>query len=250
MPGSRVASYASTGDRTFVSDDGHTTFALVYPRPDPDSAFGDNPKAEEAARTAIAGATVGGASVHLTGFDALQQESGGSDGPGVLFDRRCSRPDRRVPLVFTGDLANEFLVDYQPERSGGETFYSLPRLPPGALRSLLVRGLDTCHREVGVFEAWSLGLVQPYAVAVDTYMWLPETFLGVPDRKEQFARAIFGSAMPSYVLARPKTRAQVGGSQAEGGTLDERGPLTRAARPSSRARRRRSAIRRMSTRSV
>src|SRR6187431_1157509 len=31
LPGSRVASYASTGDRAFVSKDGHTTFAIVYP---------------------------------------------------------------------------------------------------------------------------------------------------------------------------------------------------------------------------
>jgi asparagine synthetase B (glutamine-hydrolysing) len=128
-------------------------------------------------------------------------------------------PTEGMPLVFTGDLANEFLVDYEPEHYGGETFYSLPRLPPGALRSFLVRGLDTCHREVGVFEAWSLALIQPYAIAVDAYMQLPEDFLGVPDRKEQLARAIFGDAMPSYVLTRRKTRAQIGGSQAEGGTL-------------------------------
>jgi RND superfamily putative drug exporter len=86
LPGSRIASYASTGDRAFVSDDGQTTFALVYPRPDPDSAFGDNPKAEENARAATAGATVGGAPVHLTGFDALQQSSGSSEGPGVLLE--------------------------------------------------------------------------------------------------------------------------------------------------------------------
>src|SRR6266567_3203286 len=45
LPGSRVASYASTGDKAFVSNDGHTTFAIVYPRPDPDSSFGDNPQA-------------------------------------------------------------------------------------------------------------------------------------------------------------------------------------------------------------
>jgi asparagine synthetase B (glutamine-hydrolysing) len=124
-----------------------------------------------------------------------------------------------MPLVFTGDLANEFLIDYQPERYRGETYYSLPRLPPVALRSLLVRGLDTCHREVGVFEAWALSLIQPYAVAVDTYMSLPEAFLRAPDRKEQLSRAIFGGAMPGYVLTRGKTRAQVGGAQAGGGVL-------------------------------
>ena len=49
LPGSRLASYASTGDSAFVSKDGRTTFALVYPQPDPDSAFGENPKAEKAA---------------------------------------------------------------------------------------------------------------------------------------------------------------------------------------------------------
>ena len=86
LPGSRVASYASTGDRTFVSRDGRTAFAIAYPRPDPDSQFGDNPKAEKAARHALAGATVAGQPVHLTGFDALQQQSGGSDGPGVALE--------------------------------------------------------------------------------------------------------------------------------------------------------------------
>src|SRR5262245_51320657 len=86
LPGSRVASYASTGSKTFVSDDGHTTFAIAYPPPDPDSAFGDNPEAAKRAQSALAGASVGGAPVHLTGFDALQQESGGSDGPGVLLE--------------------------------------------------------------------------------------------------------------------------------------------------------------------
>ena len=86
LPGSRIASYASTHNRAFVSADGRTTFALVYPTPDPNSAFGDNPKAEQHARAAIAGSTIGGAPVHLTGFDALQKASGGGNGPGVLLE--------------------------------------------------------------------------------------------------------------------------------------------------------------------
>jgi RND superfamily putative drug exporter len=85
LPNSRIASYASTGDRTFVSDDGRTTYALVYPTPS-DSAFGDNPDAEKDARAALHGATVGGAAVHLTGFDALAQDAGGDEGPGVLLE--------------------------------------------------------------------------------------------------------------------------------------------------------------------
>jgi asparagine synthetase B (glutamine-hydrolysing) len=117
-------------------------------------------------------------------------------------------------IVFTGDLANEFLVDYQPERYRGETYYQLPSLHPSALRASLVRGLDTCHREVGVFAAWGLPLVQPYAVAVDAYLALPEEFLRIPDRKERLCRAVFGELLPPYVYSRPKARAQVGGADA------------------------------------
>ena len=87
LPNSRLASYASTGDKTFLSDDGRTTFAIVYPQPDPDSAFGENPKAEKAASAALEGATVAGQPVHLTGFDALFEDSGAdSDGPGLLLE--------------------------------------------------------------------------------------------------------------------------------------------------------------------
>src|SRR6201999_91712 len=86
LPGSRIAGYASTGDKTFVSADGKTTFVIAYPPPDPDQPFGDNPEAEKKARAALAGATVGGAPVHLSGFDALNNQSGDSDGPGVLIE--------------------------------------------------------------------------------------------------------------------------------------------------------------------
>jgi putative drug exporter of the RND superfamily len=87
LPQARIASYASTGDRTFVSDDGRTAYALVYPLPDPNEQFGENPAAYEGASKALEGATVGGAPVKLTGFDALAEDSGGGgDGPGVLLE--------------------------------------------------------------------------------------------------------------------------------------------------------------------
>jgi len=100
LPGARVASYASTSDPAFVSRDGRTTFALVYPTPDRDATFGENPRAEKAARAALAGATVAGAHVHLTGFDALQQESGGSDGPGVLLEALLGAAGALAVLAF------------------------------------------------------------------------------------------------------------------------------------------------------
>ena len=100
LPGARVASYASTGDHAFVSRDRRTTFALVYPTPDRDATFGENPRAEKAARAALAGATVAGAHVHLTGFDALQLQSGGGDGPGVLLEALLGAAGALAVLAF------------------------------------------------------------------------------------------------------------------------------------------------------
>jgi RND superfamily putative drug exporter len=100
LPGSRVASYASTGNKAFVSDDGHTTFAIVYPKPDPDSAFGDNPNAAKDVKAAASGMTVAGAPVHVTGFDALQDSTGGGDGPGVLVEALLGGFGALIVLAF------------------------------------------------------------------------------------------------------------------------------------------------------
>src|SRR5205814_1917085 len=40
----------------------------------------------KAARAALLGATVAGAPVHLTGYDALQAQAGGGNGPGVFLE--------------------------------------------------------------------------------------------------------------------------------------------------------------------
>ena len=122
-------------------------------------------------------------------------------------------------LVLTGDLANEFLVDYHQERYNGATYYELPRLPAVALRASLVRGLDTCHRETGVFATWGLSVVQPYAVAVDAYLALDGQFLGREERKQQLGREVFGDLVPGYVYSRPKVRAQAGSPELGGGVL-------------------------------
>lgn len=101
LPDSRIASYASTGDETFVSDDGRTTFAVVYPQPDPGSAFGENPRAEKAASAALEGATVAGQPVHLTGFDALFEDSGAdNEGPGVLLEAVLGGTGALLVLTF------------------------------------------------------------------------------------------------------------------------------------------------------
>ncbi len=86
LPGTRMAGFASTNSKTFLSRDGRTTFIVAYPPPDPKQAFNDNPNAAKKATAALKGVTIAGAPVHLTGFDALSVQSGGGNGPGVLLE--------------------------------------------------------------------------------------------------------------------------------------------------------------------
>jgi hypothetical protein len=90
LPKARTASYASTGNRAFVSDDGRTTFALVYI---PAKGGVDPGWVEaQAAQKALNGVTVGGSAVEVTGLDALRSSAGESDqGAGVLRGRPLAR---------------------------------------------------------------------------------------------------------------------------------------------------------------
>ena len=81
LPEARIASYASTGDRAFVSRDGRTTFALVE-IPARGGVDQGQPEAR-LAQKAIAGVTVGGADVRVTGLDALRATGNDTQGTGV-----------------------------------------------------------------------------------------------------------------------------------------------------------------------
>ena len=88
LPGSRVASYGSTGAPGYVSDDGSTTFAVAYPKIDPELGPTGGEIAPEtlaAAREVTGAATVGGAEVMLTGESALNDEPAERDGGGPEF---------------------------------------------------------------------------------------------------------------------------------------------------------------------
>jgi RND superfamily putative drug exporter len=74
LPDARLASYASTRDRTFVSEDGRTTFALVYVRRG--SPLEGGKEDARRAEAALDGVTVGGSPVRVTGFDALRADAG------------------------------------------------------------------------------------------------------------------------------------------------------------------------------
>lgn len=86
LPGARVASYGSTGEAAYVSDDGRTTFVVAYPPNEEGEGPGEvSPQAVEAARGALAEAKVGGSDVLLTGRAALEDEPAEAGGGNSSF---------------------------------------------------------------------------------------------------------------------------------------------------------------------
>jgi putative drug exporter of the RND superfamily len=81
-PDARIASWASTGDDVFVSDDRGTTYGLVYLPGMGEAGVDGLPEV----RAAVAGETVGGADVLLSGRPALEGETEESGGAGVLVE--------------------------------------------------------------------------------------------------------------------------------------------------------------------
>ncbi len=100
MPDVRIASYASTHDRAFVSRDGRTTFALVY-HP---AVGGVDPGQAEAkkAQAALEGVTVAGSPVEITGMNALRAAPAESDsgGTGMLVETLLGALGALLVLIF------------------------------------------------------------------------------------------------------------------------------------------------------
>jgi RND superfamily putative drug exporter len=99
VPQSRVASYATTGDRAFISTDGRTTFVIDYPPPEP-GQYGQSPHAEKEAQVALRGVTVAGAPVYLTGYDALTSQSSSGKGLSVFAEALIGGLGALVVLAF------------------------------------------------------------------------------------------------------------------------------------------------------
>ena len=106
VPGARIASFGSTSEPAYVSDDGRTTFAIVHP---PSTAVDDGgPSGNEIsdetlarAEQAAAGARVGGAEVRLTGNALLASEAPGeSGGPSFLNETLLAGVGALIVLVF------------------------------------------------------------------------------------------------------------------------------------------------------
>jgi putative drug exporter of the RND superfamily len=100
LPHARIASFASTDSRAFVSNDGRTVFALAYPPLAAKSDWGENSQAAQSATRAMSGIMVAGQPVRVTGFDALSEDAGDSDGVGVLVEAVVGGFGALLVLIF------------------------------------------------------------------------------------------------------------------------------------------------------
>jgi RND superfamily putative drug exporter len=99
VPGSRIASFATTHDLGFVSRDGRTTFIVDYPPPEA-GQYGQSPQAEKAVQTALHGLTIAGAPLTLTGYDALQAQAGKSRGTSLFLETVIGGVGALIVLAF------------------------------------------------------------------------------------------------------------------------------------------------------
>jgi len=83
LPFVRSVSFASTGNRLFVSNDGRTTYGLIFIPP---TRGFSAPPGMAAVQSLFARLTVDGAHFRVTGFDPLQSGGNGGGGPGVLAE--------------------------------------------------------------------------------------------------------------------------------------------------------------------
>jgi len=108
IPGSRSADFATTGDRVFVSEDGRTTFGVVW-YPPGEIAFEPAKVAIAAAEGAAEGRTVAGAPVRITGIDVLATATDESAGPSVLAETLIGGLGALVVLLFVFGSAMAFV---------------------------------------------------------------------------------------------------------------------------------------------
>ena len=96
-PGSRAASFFSTGSSSYVSKDRHTTFATIYPAGIP--GFNANSFIART-RAALKAATPAGVTANLTGRDPLEQASSGGKGPSIVTEALIGGLGALVILFF------------------------------------------------------------------------------------------------------------------------------------------------------
>jgi RND superfamily putative drug exporter len=97
VKGSRVGSWFDRHSHMYVSQDGHTMVATIYPAGN--ATFSSTPPID-AARAALKKATPPGVTSHLTGRDAIFASQGESTGPSVLTETMIGAVGALIILLF------------------------------------------------------------------------------------------------------------------------------------------------------
>jgi putative drug exporter of the RND superfamily len=97
VKGSRTASWFDTHNPMYLSKDGHTMVATIYPPGNP--TFSSFPPIAKA-RAALKSTTPPGVTSHLTGRDAIFESQGGTSGPGVLTETLIGAIGALIILLF------------------------------------------------------------------------------------------------------------------------------------------------------
>jgi putative drug exporter of the RND superfamily len=98
LPGSRMSSFWTTGNRAYISKDGHTAFATIYPAGNQD--FSTNLHIPQV-RAKLKAATPAGVQAYLTGRDPLVTAgSSSSGGPSVLTESLIGGLGALIILLF------------------------------------------------------------------------------------------------------------------------------------------------------
>jgi putative drug exporter of the RND superfamily len=97
LPGVRVLDYGTTGDQRFVTDDGHTSFALVYA---PTLNGFSDPLADKFNQTVRSAAAAHGLDIKVTGYNQLQAGSDDNEGPSILVETLIGAIGALVVLAF------------------------------------------------------------------------------------------------------------------------------------------------------
>ena len=93
----RVGSYYTTRNRAYVSKDGHSTFATIYP---PGQSGFDSESRADDVRDELRAALPAGVEVHLTGRDALFDSQGSTEGPSVFTEALIGGAGALIILLF------------------------------------------------------------------------------------------------------------------------------------------------------
>ncbi|MGD9572034.1 MAG: MMPL family transporter [Thermoleophilia bacterium] len=99
VPGGRSADFTSTDERVFLSEDGRTAYGVVW-FPAAPTAFDPVGPALDEANAAVAGMTVAGQPVLVTGLDVLLSGEGESEGPSVLAETLIGGVGALIVLLF------------------------------------------------------------------------------------------------------------------------------------------------------